>query len=171
MLSAADPVLPPAGAIPCSDASALPPLPSGVRLELLALGEQAAGVGGRLWNAAPKLCRWMLAQQELIQDSIVIELGSGTGACGLMAAGLGAVRVVLSDGGPPALLKLCAYNVQQNRAACGASCGLEVKPYRWGEQSVADALGSSVVDIADWILASDVRLLFRSPSCSACLRC
>ena len=39
----------------------------------------------------------------------------GTGAVGLYAAALGASRVVLTDGGPPALLELLAANVDANR--------------------------------------------------------
>ena len=67
----------------------------------------------RVWASAPVLCEWLSG--ELKPGDTVLELGSGTGAVGLYAAALGASRVVLTDGGPPALLELLAANVDANR--------------------------------------------------------
>ena len=41
--------------------------------------EAAAGVGGRLWECAPALCRWQLSIAEQLRGTSVLELGSGTG--------------------------------------------------------------------------------------------
>ena len=148
----------PKGATVCADINILPSLPCGSRLELFTLGEQTAGVGGRLWNAAPKLCQYQLAQADQVHDSVVLELGSGTGACGLFAAGLGAAKIVVTDGGPPALLELLAYNVQCNADSIERidASQIEVRSLRWGESSIDETLGTSFLEEMDWIFASDV---------------
>ena len=46
-------------------------------------------VGGRLWPSAAALCRWMRGEASL-RGARVLELGCGTGACGLYAAHCGA---------------------------------------------------------------------------------
>ena len=51
----------------------LPTLPSGRRLELLSKSMTSTGVGGRVWNAAPMLCRWMLAAADEIDGAVVVE--------------------------------------------------------------------------------------------------
>ena len=88
----------------------IPPLPSGDWLRLRdgpSLLEELhdttrtgdlASVGGTVWPAAATLCTWMRAHAEDVKGASVLELGSGTGACGLYAAALGASRVVLTDG-------------------------------------------------------------------------
>jgi hypothetical protein len=86
----------------------LPPLPSGHHLRLsegLALLEERAGatetasgllidnsvpgdmgdllsVGGTVWPCAAALCRWLRSGASL-DGASVLELGAGTGACGL----------------------------------------------------------------------------------------
>ena len=70
------------------------------------------------------LCEWLSG--ELKPGDTVLELGSGTGAVGLYAAALGASRVVLTDGGPPALLELLAANVDANRPRLPEAARLEV---------------------------------------------
>ena len=79
--------------------SLLPPLPSGAHVALLSApadGDQRTG--GRVWHCAPVLCRWMREAAAALSGAAVLELGSGTGACGLYAAGAFASRVVLTDG-------------------------------------------------------------------------
>ena len=102
------------------------------------------------------------------------QLGSGTGAGGLYAAGLGASRVVLTDGGPPALLSLCERNVRaslrrfRRRADAGLDAGLgdpdvSVEPLRWGDVASAGGLPSGEWD---WVIGSDVTYDDRSASAS-----
>ena len=48
----------------------------------------AKAVEDRVWASAPVLCDWLLTQD--LRGERVLELGSGTGACGLFAAARGA---------------------------------------------------------------------------------
>ena len=126
---------------------ALPPLPNGSELKLLEADD--AGIGGRLWNAAALLCRWQLSIAEQIGGSRVLELGSGTGACGLFAAKLGAARVVLTDGGNEALMSLLAANAAANSDITET---VEVAAFLWGDDTRADQLATDV----ELVIASDV---------------
>ena len=70
-----------------------PALPNGARISIEGLHSE---VGGKLWPCAGVLTRYLNEHRELVTaDASVIELGAGTGLCGLFAAGLGARRVVL----------------------------------------------------------------------------
>jgi len=108
----------------------LPVLPSGERLELRTRDTKEAGVGGRVWASAPVLCDWLLTQD--LRGERVLELGSGTGACGLFAAARGAEAVTLTDGGPDVLLELLAANVERNRRHLGAA-DVRCQRLNWGE--------------------------------------
>lgn len=86
--------------------------------------------GSWVWNSALVLAEWMATQSKLLdfdfQDKTVIELGAGAGLPGLMAALLGASRVVLTDVEPllPGLLK--------NADANGLGDRVEVRELVWG---------------------------------------
>ena len=113
--------------------------------------EDASGVGGEVWPAAEFLCRWLREHADDVRGSRVLELGAGTGACGIYAAALGA-NVVLTDGGSASLLELCGDNVAANAHLFAAGAPAEVQPLRWGEP-----LPASVADAPwDMVLASDV---------------
>jgi predicted RNA methylase len=147
----------------------LPMLPSGARLVLkqdqpavtdtLALlrsyvhqsgrGEPEA-IGSKLWPAAALLCRWLLGAADGIQGSCVLELGAGTGACGLFAGALGAARVTLTDGGGQEILGLLRHN-----AAANAPLLREVpivEHMSFGDRRAAADLGAGM----SWVLAADV---------------
>ena len=75
----------------------------------------SCGVGGEVWPAAAALCTWLSEHAAEIRGAHVLELGSGTGVCGLYAAALGASSVTLTDGGSDDLLELARSNVEMNR--------------------------------------------------------
>ena len=88
---------------------------------------------------------------------------SGTGACGLYAAGIGASRVILTDSGEePVLNQLLARNVDANRHLLPSSIAeVRVAPLRWGDDAALNALcrpGGSQdgSDGFDLVLASDI---------------
>ena len=127
----------------------LPLLPDGRRIELLELGGEETGVGGRLWRGSGALCRWLASSPAQLQQATVLELGCGTGACGLYASALGARRVTLTDGGNDDLISLVRANVERNRALLPeGGAGVQVERFLFGE-----ALPVKAVDL---VLASDV---------------
>ena len=85
-------------------------------------------VGGRLWPSAAALCRWMRGEASL-RGARVLELGCGTGACGLYAAHCGAAEVLLTDGSET-LQPLIDANVASNPAP---GCAVRSQRYLWGE--------------------------------------
>jgi predicted nicotinamide N-methyase len=55
------------------------------------------GLGCRVFPSAILMCDWMLDMKDFFDSKHVLELGSGVGTCGIMAAHLGCKKVVLSD--------------------------------------------------------------------------
>jgi predicted nicotinamide N-methyase len=150
--------------------------------------DTAAGIGGEIWPAAVAMCNWMANHTDAIKGSRVLELGSGTGSCGLYAAGLGAGSVLLTDGGSVGLQALCAKNVESNRHLYSEGAHVASCPLRWGADSpqadfeaalaaldgermdaVAAEADNGAARAFDWIIASDVRqALSARPTPTAC---
>lgn len=167
------------------DAVVLPPLPSGESLQISELRaedleeevwDQIAScvereveevpVGAELWPAASALCRWQRDHAQELKGKTVLELGSGTGACGLYAAGAGASQVVLTDmGGDAVLDELVAANEAANRHLTTAST-VHLAPLRWGDAAALEGLEEQVFLLQcesssrrrrfDFVLASDI---------------
>ncbi|KAK9824542.1 hypothetical protein WJX72_011185 [[Myrmecia] bisecta] len=68
-----------------------------------ALGD---GLGARVWLVAHSLCRELVEHPEIVRGCDVLELGSGCGICGILAAQLGARNVTLTDYEDQVLLNL-----------------------------------------------------------------
>ena len=83
-------------------------------------------LGTELWPAARALVAFLEERRTALASAAqVLELGSGTGACGLAAAALGARRVLLTD--KPVLLPLLSANVAANCFDCSGSGGCVVE--------------------------------------------
>tara|TARA_B110001452_G_scaffold266889_1_gene274961 strand:- start:182 stop:931 length:750 start_codon:yes stop_codon:yes gene_type:complete len=132
-----------------ADPCGLPELPSGRKLQLQQTSWDDAGTGGVVWPAARALCRWQAGVADELAGARVLELGAGTGACGLFAAGLGASHVSLTDGGPPGVVALAEANIERNRPLFAAGATASAERLLWGEGQPLPA------EPLDFVLASD----------------
>ena len=90
---------------------------------------------------------YLAANPATVRGMRVVELGCGTGLCGIVAARLGARQVLLTDGNEN-LLDRAASNVAGNLPS---DAPVNVRSLRWGEVVDEDLRGS-----VDVVLASDV---------------
>ena len=116
--------------------------------------EDNTGVGGELWPAAEFLCRWLMSDgtADAVQGASVLELGAGTGACGLFAAGLGASRVVLTDAFADSL-SLCEANAEANAQHYADGAQVSVERLPWGESLPPSILEDGAFE---WVIGSDL---------------
>lgn len=114
-----------------------------------------AGVGGEVWPAAAAMCSFLANHTCDLQGARMLELGAGTGAVGLFAAGLGAGHVLLTDGGygEATLRDLCAQNIAANAMLFAADSTVEIEELQWGREQTASLL--DVHEPFDWVVASD----------------
>ncbi|CAL9781247.1 unnamed protein product, partial [Musa acuminata subsp. burmannicoides] len=100
--------------------------------------------GSWLWDAAIHLAEWMAADGgPHLAGVTVLELGAGTGLPGLLAAAMGAARVVLTD------VAQLLPGLRASAEANGLGSRVEVRELRWGS-------GEQAVTEADVVLMSDV---------------
>ena len=92
-------------------------------------------VGGSIWPCAAALCRWLLQNEPVVRGARVLELGAGTGACGLFAAGLGSAHVLLTDG-RDGLVALQAANLKANAGfSLAEDASVSMQAFRWGQSA------------------------------------
>ncbi|KAL1515989.1 hypothetical protein AB1Y20_002602 [Prymnesium parvum] len=110
----------------------------------------ARGDGHVVWEAADAVLRWLddeYAPHGLC-GRVVLELGAGTGVCGLACALLGASRVVLTD------LPQAVPLLRRNAAGCAhlwpTATRVEVAELTWGDEAAARA-----IEGVDLVLACD----------------
>ena len=108
------------------------------------------GTGAMVWHAALILSEWLGDQANQISRTSVIELGAGTGACSVFAAGLGASRVMATDC-EAGLVKLASDNFARNRDAY-PDAEVGSTQYLWGDDLPEGIKGVSW----DWVLGADV---------------
>ncbi|KAK1948097.1 Protein N-lysine methyltransferase METTL21A [Phytophthora citrophthora] len=92
-------------------------------------GGTALGFGASVYDAAVALSLYLASHRELVEGSRVIELGSGPGLVGVVAAHLEPKSVVITDG-DPASVALTQRNIQVNSIS-GEVCTAE--EYLWGD--------------------------------------
>lgn len=66
------------------------------------------------WEASLLLAAYLFYTSDRIRDKSVIEIGSGTGLCGLMAAQLGAKGVLMSDRDQPLSIRILQHSIEVN---------------------------------------------------------
>lgn len=102
-----------------------------VTIKESSLGE---GVGALVWGACNLFCERLLAvAPQLVHGRQMLEVGAGCGLCGLLAARLGAERVVLTDcfAGVLRNLEEC---VNLNQECEPKPCETPVRYLDWGEE-------------------------------------
>ncbi|MBN3303452.1 EFMT3 methyltransferase, partial [Amia calva] len=125
----------------------------GEELRITQLFSADLGVAAQVWDSALCLCRYLEQQQCVFSGQRVIELGSGTGILGILAARLGA-QVTLTD--LPHTLPQLRHNVSANRPPQGwPGPPPEVRALCWGKdqgqfgQDWDVVLGADIVYLQD----------------------
>jgi hypothetical protein len=114
-------------------------------------------LGTEIWPAARVLVDYLKQEEQrrrLTASAVVLELGSGTGACGLAAAALGAQRVVLTD--KASLVPAMRQNIAANEHLCsGDSQVISCTALEWSDNMAPLAGLEEGADGADIVLMSD----------------
>jgi len=115
-----------------------------------------AGPGGRVWESAPRLARFLTSDyfgDGSFVGKRLLELGAGTGLCGIVAANLGAT-VVLTD------KKFVMANMRENVIGNGLSLddgSVLLEELEWGRNIKRFLKSFSGPDQAfDYVICSDV---------------
>lgn len=111
-----------------------------------------SGFGAIVYRAAIALALFLEQRRELVAGRRVLELGAGTGFLSLVAAHLGAERVLCTDGDPD-VVALSAENVRANADALRAGV-VQCVPYLWSAEPAVDDAGARARP--DLVLAADV---------------
>mmetsp|Transcript_38 Transcript_38/g.122 ORF Transcript_38/g.122 Transcript_38/m.122 type:complete len:267 (+) Transcript_38:338-1138(+) len=111
--------------------------------------------GAAVWRAGEFLASTLAANPSLVRGKRVIELGCGTGLCGLVAARLGASYVLLTDGSD-SVAQRAKRNIELNRDSDGRGLALgenmiSARKLMWGALLEEELRGKF-----DVVLASDV---------------
>ena len=118
--------------------------------------EQSAGSGGvdafdqvTCWPSGELLARAMdhPSAPFSVRGRRVLELGSGTGVAGLMAAALGAVHVTLTD--LPEVLPVTRRNAERFAATHRGCAPVDVRPLDWESDTVVSDEAPDVILAAD----------------------
>ena len=113
--------------------------------------------GLTLWRASPLLCKYLIENISLVSNRYVLELGAGLGLCGILAAGLGAKEVCITDGDSFTLASL-RENIARNIVLCPPS-KVSCRQLRWGIKLMEfqSHCGQTIPDGQfDVILGSDI---------------
>ena len=94
--------------------------------------QSADGTYRRLWPTSTAFAQYLCTHPALIRGKRVIEIGSGSGAIGLVCAALGAAHVCITD----SAVHLIADNVAHNPQLSGM---VSVLPLAWGKRSHIEA--------------------------------
>jgi len=109
--------------------------------------QDLCGVGHKVWPAAYVLARWIWDNPQLFQGKSVLEVGSGPGLAGIVAAEF--ASEVISTDFIPTILKMLEINAKDNK--CN---NFQAKYLNWEE--VVNGTNTDPLPICDVIIASDV---------------
>ncbi|CAI2350743.1 unnamed protein product [Caenorhabditis sp. 36 PRJEB53466] len=103
--------------------------------ELKIYQEILTDVGGVIWDSALMTIHYFFKNPKLFEGKKVLELGSGTGVCGIALAALGA-EVILTD--LPERILLLEKNVEANRKLVNDR--VKVQVLDWKTDDIPDGL-------------------------------
>lgn len=112
----------------------------------------ADGTNLRLWPTSFELSNFLCTHPEYVVGKRVVELGSGSGAVGLVCAALGAASVTLTD--VPDALALIARNSELNPPPTGTT--VRVSPCLWGDAEHIERLLAESAGGFDVVLCCEV---------------
>ncbi|GBG26194.1 Protein N-lysine methyltransferase METTL21A [Hondaea fermentalgiana] len=105
-----------------------------------------------VWPSAEEMARYFTANPSLVRGKRILELGSGTGLCGITMARLGAASVVLTDYNE-ASVELLQENIDLNSAGDVCSTARLV----WGDDAAcAEILEGMGLEHFDLVVGTDV---------------
>ena len=117
--------------------------------ELIITEDKKFGYAGEIWNCARVLSEFMCSNKirKMFKDKTVLEIGSGTGYCGLTAALLGTTTVYLTD--REENLEIIEKNYNNNKERLSS---VIITPLNWN--NIVDY--KNIKENIDIIIASDI---------------
>jgi hypothetical protein len=104
-------------------------------------GSRGDETGLMTWPGARALCRAMIAHRALLADAIIVELGTGTGVCGALAAArCSPCRIVLTDASISAL-ELAEKTLDLNLSGV-QRCRALVCRFEWGADAPSEVIAA-----------------------------
>eukprot|EP00756_Hemistasia_phaeocysticola_P052361 Hpha_TRINITY_DN27588_c0_g1::TRINITY_DN27588_c0_g1_i1::g.86195::m.86195 len=113
-----------------------------------------------VWPAAHPLAEWCAGAQgrEMLSGKSVIELGSGSGLCGLVAAA-SARKLTLSDIDTTSV-EMCRRSLE---LPCNSRlCPTEVRYLRWGQRDQAEEVVRAAGGLFDVVIGADIFYISKS---------
>lgn len=104
-------------------------------------GSQGDETGLMTWPGARALCRAIIAHRALLADAIVIELGTGTGVCGALAAARCSPRRILLTDASISALGLAEKTLDLNLSEFDRQRAL-VRRFEWGADSPSELIAA-----------------------------
>eukprot|EP00048_Salpingoeca_helianthica_P022522 m.18733 g.18733 ORF g.18733 m.18733 type:complete len:344 (-) comp7431_c1_seq1:301-1332(-) len=87
--------------------------PLTIRVQEASYAGEGETLGAKVWPSAPHLCRMLSASPALVAGRDVLEIGCGPGLCGIAAAKLGALSVLVTDY-VPSVVENAQRNIEIN---------------------------------------------------------
>jgi predicted nicotinamide N-methyase len=111
------------------------------------------GYAGEVWDAALVLSHFLINKnkrhQFTVNEKIILELGSGTGICGIICGILGAKKVYLTDKNEN--LNILQKNYEINKSKI-KNCEISIRSLDWNKPEEY----SNITDNIDYIICSDL---------------
>eukprot|EP01064_Diplonema_japonicum_P038794 TRINITY_DN951_c0_g2_i1.p1 TRINITY_DN951_c0_g2~~TRINITY_DN951_c0_g2_i1.p1 ORF type:complete len:240 (+),score=48.17 TRINITY_DN951_c0_g2_i1:113-832(+) len=114
--------------------------------DCITIREGVHELGHRVWDTCIQVCKMLEKNEGLVKEKVVLELGAGCGLLSVVAARMGARKVIATD------LPVVLDHLKANTV--GESCVI-VQDLRWGEQADVERLPSTAYDL---VVGSDVTI-------------